>query len=194
MINLGRLLIRDGDGGTAYCLFEDLYCAVRDKTKVTIDGKSIDLGDLIRNGQDTRSLITWLWSMLLADGTRALVADGRFDDAVTHLKKHKGIGQRLLDGRQVLILAHCTAEKPDSALALVEESVTPTSWEQAVAACLSVHCRHLAEQPDDVATAAMTNSYLSLASSDESPIFHARLGLCVIDSLLMRIGPLRPTQ
>jgi len=181
LINLGRLTLRGGDGGTAHRFFEDLYRAVRTRTTAIIEGRTIDAAELIREGEDTSGLTVWLWSTLLSDGTRSLVAAGRFDDALAHLERHNGIGRRLLDGRQVAILARCAASEPVTALALVEDSLTPTPWEESVAACLTVHCLQLAGRPADAETAAMIHSYRSLELADEHSGFHARLGLCVID-------------
>src|SRR5262249_30277091 len=60
LINLGRLAMRGGDGATAYHLFENLYRATRGRTAVTIDGRTINIGDIIRGGEDTTSLTTFL--------------------------------------------------------------------------------------------------------------------------------------
>jgi hypothetical protein len=105
LVNLGRLLIRDGEGTTAYQLLEALFGAVKSRTDTVIDGRKIRLADLISHDDDHREVVQWMWSVLLADGTRALTRAGRWAEVLRHAKQHRGIGHQLLDGRQVAILA-----------------------------------------------------------------------------------------
>ena len=117
LINLGRLLIRDGDGTAAYHLLEALFQATKSRRDTVIDGRKIRLADLVSRDDDHREIVQWMWSVLLADGTRALTRAGRWAEALQHAHQHKGIGDRLLDGRQVAILAHCepeTATRPSA--------------------------------------------------------------------------------
>ncbi|MGH3856756.1 MAG: hypothetical protein ACRDR6_25380 [Pseudonocardiaceae bacterium] len=71
LINLGRLLIRDGDGTTAYQLLASLFEAVKSQEDAVIDERKISFGHLIGYRDDHREIIRWLWSVLLSDGTRA---------------------------------------------------------------------------------------------------------------------------
>src|SRR5213079_568106 len=96
----------------------------------------------------------WLWTVLLADGTRALAGAGRWKDALDHLQQHRGIGHRLLDGRQVAVLATCLTGDPAAALMLLEASAPAEPWEHAVAACLALACSLGHEGHDDEAAAA----------------------------------------
>lgn len=57
LINLGRLLIRDGDGDTAYQLLAALFEAVTSQADTVIDGRKISFGHLIRHGDDHREVI-----------------------------------------------------------------------------------------------------------------------------------------
>jgi len=66
---------------------------------------------------DHQEVCRWLWSVLLGDGTRALAGACRWKQALVHVEQHRGIGQRLLDGRQVAILAHCLGGDVTTALA-----------------------------------------------------------------------------
>lgn len=122
-----------------------------------------------------------MWSVLLADGTRALTRAGRWIDAHQHADQHKGIGDRPLDGRQVAVLAHCQAEDYDTALRLLTDSATPTPWEAAVAACLKTLCGRWADRPSNSGNSTMMDRYLALDPAPEHVVFQARLGLCVLD-------------
>jgi hypothetical protein len=122
-----------------------------------------------------------MWTVLLSDGTRALTRTGRWAEALQHVKQHKGIGDRLLDGRQVAILAHCEAGDYGTARHLLADSSTATPWEEAVAACMKVLCGRLADRPSDSDIATMMDRYLVLDAVPEHVVFHVRLGLSVID-------------
>ncbi|MGH3720516.1 MAG: hypothetical protein ACRDRI_17055 [Pseudonocardiaceae bacterium] len=130
LINLGRLLIRDGAGTTAYQLFAALFEAVKSQVDAVIDARLISFDHLIGPGEDHREVIRWLWSVLLSDGTRALTRAGRWAQALQHAQQHKGIGQRLLDGRQVAILAQAAAQGFDAARSMLASTLTPTPWEE----------------------------------------------------------------
>jgi hypothetical protein len=110
-----------------------------------------------------------------------LTRAGRWTEALQHARQHKGIGDRLLDGRQVAILAHCEAGDYGTALHLLADSSTPTPWEKAVAACMKVLCGRPADRPSDSDIATMMDRYLELEAAPEHVVFHVRLGLCVID-------------
>lgn len=181
LINLGRLLIRDADGTAAYELLEALFEAIKSRTDTVVDGRKVQLADLIGHDDDHRELITWMWSVLLADGTRALTRTGRWTEALQHAEQHKGIGERLLDGRQVAILANCDAGDHDTALRMLADSSIPTPWEEAVAACMRVLCLRLADRLADSHINTMVDQYLELEPAPEHVVFHVRLGLAVID-------------
>jgi hypothetical protein len=181
VVNLARLLIRSHDADRAYQLLDTLYHAVRFKTGSTIDGRRITFRDFTVSDEDHRALCQWVWAALLADGTRALAAAGRWDHAQAHVHKHAGIGQRLLDGRQVAILARWNSGHPDSALSLLQDSTTLEPWERAVAACLAVLCLRSRPKQPESAVAAMAEHYLALEPDPELLVFRVRLGLTVMD-------------
>ncbi len=118
---------------------------------------------------------------MLADGTRALTKAGRWSDALRHIEQHKGIGKRMLDGRQVAILAQCTTGDYHAAIDMLDDSSTPEPWEQAVATCLRTLCLRIGNQPAETSAAAMVKAYLRLEPAREHLLFRTRLGLCVID-------------
>ncbi|MGH3911789.1 MAG: hypothetical protein ACRDTC_00015 [Pseudonocardiaceae bacterium] len=181
LINLGRLLIRDGAGTTAYQLLTALFEAVTSQADTVIDGRKISFGHLIGPGEDHREVIRWLWSVLLSDGTRALTRAGQWAQARQHAQQHNGIGQRLLDGRQVAILTHAADHDFDAAHGMLASTHTPTPWEQAVAACLAVLCRRLTDQHTDPDITEIVNRYLQLEPTPEHTVFRVHLGLCILD-------------
>jgi hypothetical protein len=180
IVNLGRLLIRDGDGTGAYHLLDALFGAVMSRADTVIDGRKIRFGDISHEG-DHREVVQWLWSVFLADGTRALARAGRWAEALQHARQHKGIGHRLLDGRQVAVLTHCAGGDYDAARSVLAETATPTPWEEATAACLKVICLRLAGRPAGSAITTMADMYLGLEPAREHVVFQVSLGLCVID-------------
>jgi hypothetical protein len=181
VVNLARLLIRDGDGESAYGLLDRLCQAVRSQTDAVIDGRHVSFRGLTASDEDHRTLCQWLWMVLLGDGTRALVATGQWDRAQARARQRGGVGQRLLDGRQVAVLAHCIAGDPASALTLLDESALSEPWERPVADCLTVLCLRFDNQPTDAAVAAMVEHYLTLGRAPELVVFRTRLGFAVVD-------------
>ena len=181
IVNLGRLATRGGDGSRAYRIFENAYDAVSTQAATEIDGRDIDFRRFVNQTDERQELRKFLWTILLADGTRALTQAGRWGDALRHIDQYKGIGKRMLDGRQVAILARCTTGDHDAAIDMLEASSTPDPWEHAVATCLRTLCLRLGNQPADTSAAAMVRAYLRLEPSREHRVFRTRLGLCLID-------------
>jgi hypothetical protein len=119
LLNLPRQLIREGDGHGAYAMLQALYHAARDRTDAVIDGRSVNLHNVTCAPDDHKTICTRVWAALLADGTRALTQAGRWREAAEHAATHRGVGLRLLDGRQVIILALAQNGQADQAAALV---------------------------------------------------------------------------
>ncbi|KAA9379639.1 hypothetical protein F5972_08270 [Microbispora cellulosiformans] len=175
LINLGRLHARTGHGTAAHHLITTVFDAVKDQTTAEVDGRTVDLTRLAQTPEDHRELVQWLWAVVLSDGTRALTQACRWAEALQHVQAHHGLGQRLLDGRQIAIITHHATGDCHGAARLLAASSTPTPWEQAVAAALAV----LTGSPD---AATMVDRYLGL---DQDPpgqvVFRVRLGLAVLD-------------
>ncbi len=190
LINLGRLLIRDGAGTTAYQLLAALFEAVTSQMDMdaVIDGRKVRVGHLIGPGDDHREVIRWLWSVLLSDGTRALTRAGRWAQAFSHAQQHNGIGERLLDGRQVAILTHAADHDFDAARSMLAHTLTPTAWEEAVAACLAILCRRLADPQADPDITEMVDHYLRLEPAPEHTVFR------VVSDSVFSILPLTSTK
>ncbi|WP_181871594.1 hypothetical protein [Sphaerisporangium album] len=182
LVNLARLHIRAGDGPSAFALLGTLYQAITFRSDTVIDGIPVPAATLIASEQDHHELRQWLWTVHVADSARALVAAGHWQDAHAHLRRNRGIGQRMLDGRQVAVIAHTLAGEPDTALALLDETAPGEPWENAVTACLTVLCRRTAGQPIEAGICTMLEHYQRPAPTGDLSVFATRLGLSVIDA------------
>ncbi|MFD7958440.1 hypothetical protein ACFV4X_33805 [Streptomyces ardesiacus] len=105
LINLARLQTRAGHGELAYSLLHCLNDAARHRNKTDIDGRTVDLSTLTSTDEDHRTVCQELYVTLLVDGARALARIGRWTEAADAMAQHRGIGNRLLDGRQIKIMA-----------------------------------------------------------------------------------------
>ncbi len=181
IVNLARLLIRDGDGGGAYTVLDSLYQAARTRSTAILDGHPVAFGELTRSAADHRALCHWLWTVVLADGIRALICAGRWNQALAHARHHRGIGTRLLDGRQIAALAHCLNGDHTTALEIVQQSTITEAWEKVVADSLTVLCLKSSRRPVAAATAIMVQDYLTLTFEPGLLTFRTHLGLAVMD-------------
>jgi hypothetical protein len=120
-----------------------------------------------------------MWRVLLADGTRALLQAGRWRDTIHHIKNHNGMGRRLLDGRQAVIIARSELGHTHAALALLDAASTDEPWETAIASCLRVLCLRRGGHHVPSASTQMVLDYLNRADAGDSVVFDTRLGLSV---------------
>jgi hypothetical protein len=181
MLNLPRQLIREGNSDAAYAMLEALHHAARDRRDVLIDGRSVNLVACGRDGHRTiRSLV---WAALLADGTRALTQAGRWQEAADHVATHRGVGLRLLDGRQVTIVALARNGQADQAACLVEQSTTPEPWERAVQSVLRTYCQRATGAKIGSHVTAMLTTVLTLLEQPDlsTAVFRARAGMIALD-------------
>ncbi|WP_086824816.1 hypothetical protein [Streptomyces sp. NRRL B-24572] len=183
LVNLARLRIRASDGEAAYELLSDLFQAVSSRApEATIDGRNLSLVDLTSSKDDLKKVVQWLWTVLLADGTRALISAGRWKEALRQVEKHNGIGGRLLDGRQVAVLSRLVDGEPEAALALLNTSRFTDSWEEDVASCLTVAClMAVGSGTVDSAVSHMIRRYLDGRIEPGLAVFRTRWGLTVLD-------------
>ncbi|MER7128560.1 hypothetical protein [Streptosporangium saharense] len=177
LVNLARLTVREREGVRGYLLLKALFHAVSSGSTADLDGHRVSFGELTRTDDDLRTVRTWLWGVFLAEGVRALISAGRWDQAVAHAQRHRGVGRRLLDGRQAVIVAHCLAGDLDTALRLLTDSVPEQPWEHAVADCLEMLYGHAAGRSPENKLAA----YGELGRSPALLVFRTRLGLTVLD-------------
>ncbi|MGW5096293.1 hypothetical protein ACWEQM_17365 [Streptomyces nodosus] len=181
LVNLARLRIRDGDGLGAYHLLDSLNRAVRSKTEAVIDGRTMSFQRLTQSSADHQQVCQWLWAVLLGDGIRALVAAEQWDRARAHSEQHRGVGQRLFDGRQVEVLARCLGGQPREALQYLSKSALVEDWEHSVASCLAVLCYTAAGENPIGPGETMVKHYLALDTDRELAVFRTRVGLAVLD-------------
>jgi hypothetical protein len=176
LANLARLHIRAGDGDDARSLLDDLDTAVRTRTDTVIDGHDIPASALTRTDNDHHQLVAWLWTVQLADGTRALTRTGRWREALAHLHRHHGVGQRMLDGRQVAVIASIAAGDLDQARQLIATTTPGDPAESAVTASLTAGL-----DPSTGLARCALDAYRQVAGLPELVTFRTRLGLSILD-------------
>jgi hypothetical protein len=183
VLNIPRQLIREGDGDSAYRMLEQLYQAARARTEAEIAGRRINLPEVTRAPDDHKAVCTLLWAALLADGARALTLAGRWQEAADQAAAYRGVGARLLDGRQVAILALVDRGEPGQAAATVDESVVATPWEQAIASLLRVYCQHAPGNDIAQNTEVMLAHALGLVEQADpsTTVFSIRVGMTALD-------------
>jgi hypothetical protein len=181
LVNLARLRIRSGHGMAAYHLIDTLHHAVHHASDAEIDGNHVRLDRLTLTRAQREQVARWLWTIRLGDGLRALASAGAWAQAATEAERHGGVGKRLLDGRQICIVARCLDRDADAALDMVQASSVSQPWEYAVQSCLQTLCGTRAKRPSIPAAETMKRRFLALISADTPIVFHARLGLAVLD-------------
>ena len=137
---LARMAIRAGDGEQAHHLLTSVERVVAERGSCLIEGGWVDFARLCRTEDDLQALRRWWWTVLLSDGTQALASVGRFADAAAHAQTYRGVGRRLLEGRQVSVLAEYAAGLPRQARQILHRATPTQPWEHAVAAVLTVLC------------------------------------------------------
>ena len=175
LVNLARLRIRGGEADAGRQILQSLYDAARSSSgQPVIDGRAVSLPALTAPARE--ALTQWLWAVLLTDSLRALCKAGRWTDALRQAQQHDGIGQRLLDGRQVAVLAHASAGKQEEARKVLRETSASEPWEHVVHLCL----RALTGEGYTESDTSMTSAYLAF-SDPGHPWFTACLGLTVAE-------------
>ncbi|GAA2667598.1 hypothetical protein GCM10010400_30430 [Streptomyces aculeolatus] len=178
-VNLARLQVRAGRGDEGRRRLLALFEAVGTGTPVRFEDISIP-ADLTATAEDRKEVHAWLWRVLLADGTRTLTTQGRWDEALAHIEQHHGIGSRMLDGRQVTVLAALTTGDTDRARSLLDHTTPGDPWEQIVAACLAVLCNLAAGESTMQPVADLANIYLAAPTGHGTTVFDIRLGLTIL--------------
>ncbi|WP_194235754.1 hypothetical protein [Streptomyces sp. CB01881] len=177
IVNLARLHIRAGHHQQGHQLLLDLYRAINTGTAAVLDGITVP-AHLTETDQQRAEVRQWLWRVVLADGTRALTSAGRWNDALRHIEEHRGIGLRILDGRQVAVLAHATTGDTVGALDLLETTEPGAPWENAVTTALTA----LFRPGDRQAAATAVDHWLALEPVDGLAVFTTRLALTALDA------------
>lgn len=191
LLNIPRQLIREGQGDTAHALLESLFHAARDQTDTVLSGRTVNFTRLISGPGEHRTICTLLWAALLADGTRALAQAGRWQQAAEQAAIHRGIGSRLLDGRQITVLAMALNGKVSEARSLVEQSTPADPWEKPVQNLLRVLCGRAAGTvpKEHVNTMLTTTLALLQQTLPATAVFRTRVGLTALDLAEDHNGP-----
>lgn len=179
VLNLARLSIRSRGGSEAVDLLENMLQAIKQRSDLEIDGRTLPIAKMVGTREEHRKLYEWAWKACIADGVRSLVVQGRWDEAVRHAERHRGIGLHLMEGRQAAIIADCLTGRADTAARLFEGSTLTEQWEKQVATCLDVMCTYSAGKPVSAEVLAMVEVF-----HDQQPIpgyapYYARFGLSV---------------
>ncbi|WP_329600179.1 hypothetical protein OIE43_44370 [Streptomyces pseudovenezuelae] len=181
LINLARLAIRAGQYDDGRRTLLQLFDAVSTNTPITLFEDVAVPSGLTSTADDRQEVRAWLWRVLLADGTRALTTAGRWAEALTHVEAHHGVGQRMLDGRQVAVLAALTAGDTVRANSLLADTKPGESWEGAVTDCLSTVCHRTAGLPWQQTLQNLVTKHLGALDADNLTVFHTQLGLATLD-------------
>jgi len=156
LVNLARLHIRDHQPDTAVAVLESLLTATRHAGIAQVDRRPVYLDHNTVTSHEARQQVhRWLWTVVVADGIRALTRADRWDDALAHACAHRGIGDTLLDGRQTAVIAHARRGELDSAQKILNASVVDLPWQRAVHACLELATQENAESPEGCSSAAL---------------------------------------
>ena len=182
VVNLARLQIRAGRADEGRQRLLNLYGAVEAGVDARFEGIAVP-AYFTATDEDRHEVRAWLWRVLLADGTRTLTTEGRWAEALTHIEAHRGVGKRMLDGRQVAVLAALVEGDTVRAAVLLTDTMPGDPWEQAVTACLTVLCRRDAGQTVDGHLADLAAAYLERRFEPGMTVFDARLGLTVLDAI-----------
>ncbi|MDT0378413.1 methyltransferase, FxLD system [Streptomyces sp. DSM 42041] len=182
LVNLARLHIRAGHHDEGHALLLALYEAVSTGRGTVLDGIDVP-ADLTRTDGERHEVRRWLWRVVIADGTRALTSAGRWPEALRHVQKHRGIGSRMLDGRQVAVVTALSTGENGQALALLNDTAPGEPWEDAVTACLTAFSRREAGQQSAHQVLPAWGRYTALGAADGLAVFDTRLALAFLDSL-----------
>lgn len=184
LLNIPRQLIREGHGLDAYQILEALYQAAREKASAVIAGQEFDLSTITRTPDAHKTACTQIWAALLADGTRALGRAGLWKQAANHATTHRGIGKRLLDGRQAAVLALIQDGQLDDATAMTDQAAIAESWEQSVGILLRVLCLRAGKRdtgPEPTLTMLATAAALAKEPNSPTALGRARIYLAALD-------------
>ncbi|MFD6891843.1 hypothetical protein [Streptomyces sp. NPDC059957] len=188
LINLARLQIRSGQPEAGLQRLLTLFNDVSTGTRTQVEDIVVP-AHLTANAEDRQEVRALLWRVLLADGTRALTTAGRWKEALAHVKAHRGIGQRMLDGRQVAVLAALDAGDRQGANKLLADTEPGESWENIITLCLSVLYLRKRGMAWRHPLQRLVTSYLERPDEEGITVFNVRLGLALLDTLPCPTGP-----
>jgi len=182
LVNIARQQARQGNPNPAFSTLNCLYRAAQQRGTTVIDGHLVNLAPLTC-GPAHRETCKELWAVLLTDGARALAREGRWTDAAQTMAAHHGIGTRLLDGRQIKIMALLEQDRYGEAAAMIGSAVPAEAWEIAVTAILRAYCQQEATPaaPGEVEDAVKETIELVEQGEPTTAAFRSRVGLAALD-------------
>ncbi|WP_155341389.1 hypothetical protein, partial [Acrocarpospora corrugata] len=176
LINLARLLSREGDGQAGFQALDALLTALKTSGSAEINGVALDLRGFVASADDAQGIAQWLQEVVLSDGVRALARVGQWDRALAYAESRGAIGPCLREGRQVAVISHCMAGAPSAGRALLHDSSLTEQWEHAVSSCLAVLCLRVDGRPTGIAAEQMVTEYLAVEHDPALAMFNAHLG------------------
>lgn len=180
VLNLARLDIRAGCGEEVVDLLERMLQAIKEQADLDVNGRTLQLSKIVGTRDDHKKLYERAWKACIADGIRALAIQARWDDAVEHAARHRGIGRHLMDGRQASIVAECLRGQAATAAELLEASTFTQPWEHQIASCLKMMCSYAAGTATSADAEAMVNDYLEQQPIPGYAPYRARLGMTIV--------------
>lgn len=181
VLNVPRQLIRDGRGDDAYGMLQALHHAALQGTAVDVDGTRMDLGTLT-TADGRKEICRQTWTALLADGARALAQVGRWEEAAEAMAQYKGVGKRLLDGRQIAIAALLDRGRTGEAVSMINSCVFAEPWEHVVAALLRIRSEQDGMPVQGAELARIAEETLGLVTQPEptAAVFRARVAMTAL--------------
>ncbi|MFG2138661.1 hypothetical protein [Streptomyces sp. NPDC048650] len=191
LINVSRLLTRQGDGEAAYDVLTRLYRAAQKREAAEIHRRTVDLSELTDTDANHRKVCQELWITVLVDGARAPARIGRWTEAADAMAQHRGIGNRLLDGRQLHIMSLMERGLDRQARDTIDTTVPSEPWENAIAALLRIYCRPPASPaPQPELDLALQGTAALIATPDPSTAaFQTRARRAALDLAHDRTSP-----
>lgn len=124
--------------------------AVRARLPITLEGvpRPLPFGDVDSTLREHRTLVALAQAQLVVGATSALARAGRWADATDLVRTHGGIGDRLVEGRQALIISRLLDRDGNGARALVASSDTSQGPDRDVVTCLTALCAPTATRHD----------------------------------------------
>ncbi|MFC8796934.1 hypothetical protein ACFT2C_04330 [Promicromonospora sp. NPDC057138] len=170
----------DPDRGVA--MLVRILDATRGRLAITLDNLPkplpLPLGDVDSALDEHRKLVALAQAQLMVSGTVALARAGRWAGAAELARTYGGIGNRLLEGRQALIISRLLDRDGNGARALVAGSDTVSDADRDVASCLTALCAASGLRHE--AASAMVDRYRAGAGLGERyASYRARYGAAV---------------
>lgn len=176
-LNLARLQLRAGQPDSALRLLEAIHHAVTADSDLIIDDQVLPVGGLAGSPEEHARLSNIVRQHHLTDGIRAHAAADRWDQAALLAEALGGVGPRLTEGRQAVIIARCLEGDLTAARGILAQTAAAEPWESHIAACLTVMCTAGA----DSAVCTMTMQFLAGKPAPRCILFWARLGLTIAE-------------